>query len=213
MNANIRVQDENFNPAPSGELQNQELAELQRNNEEVKLRIEALSTEIDAYEKQWASENIVLKKLINDVNQYKMLAGHLGAIGPGITIVLQGISGENIAESIEQEQYLVTLVNELRFFEAEAIAINGQRLTSRSEIVMAGNHINVNGVPVAPPYQVDAIGNTRMFQRYVEHGTFLFDMMNRSGIGTTIYYPEELTIPALYQEKPMEFLKSAEENS
>lgn len=214
LNANIRVQDENFNPAPSSEVQSKELVELQRNNEELKLRIEALAAEVDAYEKEWASENIVLKKLINDVNQYKMLSGHLGVNGPGISIVLQGIGGENIADIMEREKYLITLVNELRFFEAEAIAINGQRLTSRSEIVKAGNHINVNGVPIAPPYQIDAIGNVRMFQRYVEHGTFLFEVMQtRYGITTTIYYPEELNIPPLTQEKPLEFLKSIEENN
>lgn len=213
LNANIRGQEDSLNPSSNRETEAQEVADLKKTNEEMKLRIEELAIQVEAYEKEWATENIILKKLRNDVNHYKMLAGHSPAIGPGVTITLEGMLGENIAPIIEGNSYLITLINELKYFNAEVLAINGQRLTGRSEIVFAGNHINVNGTPIAPPYQIEAIGNTKRLKRYVEHGTFIFEMMNGDGIKTTVEFADEINIPAVGREKPIEFLKSVEENS
>ena len=44
---------------------------------------------------------------------------------------------------------------------AEAISINGQRLTVLTAIRNGGPVINVNSRPLAPPYTVQAIGDPR----------------------------------------------------
>lgn len=211
LNANIRVQDETFNPSPNRENEAQEVVQLKKTNLEMKQRINELALEVATFEKEWATENIILKKLRSDVNHYKMLAGHSSAVGPGAVITLEGMMGENIADIVETKRYLLNLVNELRFFDAEVISINDQRLTGRSEIVFAGNHINVNGHSIAPPYQLKVIGNTRALQRYIQHGTFIFDMMNADGIRTTILFQDDITIPAIQREKPIEFLRGIDE--
>ena len=60
---------------------------------------------------------------------------------------------------------LALLVNGLWRAGAEAIAINGQRLTARSAIRNSGAAINVNGrPPLSPPYVVTAIGDTKTLQ-------------------------------------------------
>ncbi|GAB6086570.1 DUF881 domain-containing protein [Alkaliphilus crotonatoxidans] len=210
LNANIKVQEDNYNA--NRETETQEVSDIIKANEEMKQRIEELSAQVEAYEKEWATENIILKKLKSDVNHYKMLSGHSPAVGPGVTVILEGVLEENIAPVIEGNKYLITLVNELKYFDAEVIAINGQRLTARSEIVFAGNHININGVPIAPPYQIQAIGDTKKLQRYIEHGTFIFEIMKNNGIRSTIQFEDEINIPAVVREKPIEFLKAVESN-
>ncbi|MBK6887376.1 MAG: DUF881 domain-containing protein [Tetrasphaera sp.] len=41
---------------------------------------------------------------------------------------------------------------------AEAIAVDGQRLSSRTAIRLAGDAIRLNGGPLVPPYRIQAIG-------------------------------------------------------
>lgn len=57
---------------------------------------------------------------------------------------------------------LRTVANELWRDGAEAIAINGQRLTATSTIRTAGNAILVDFVPLSLPYQIVAIGPTTL---------------------------------------------------
>ncbi len=54
---------------------------------------------------------------------------------------------------------LQVLVNGLWAVGAEAISINGHRLTTLTAIRVAGEAITVNYSPLTPPYVIDAIGN------------------------------------------------------
>jgi uncharacterized protein YlxW (UPF0749 family) len=57
-----------------------------------------------------------------------------------------------------QDNDLQILVNELWRRGAEAVSINGQRLTATSAIRTAGNAILVDFVPLQEPYRISAIG-------------------------------------------------------
>lgn len=56
------------------------------------------------------------------------------------------------------------LVNELRAGGAEAIAINGERITATSEIRCVGPTILVNLNRLTPPYVVDCVGDRDQLQ-------------------------------------------------
>ena len=158
-------------------------------------------------ESEQAEESIALQVLMQEVQQYQMLAGHKDVAGPGIVIILEGMYEENIAPVVYQRKYLIALVNELRSNGGEVVSVNGHRITARSEMALAGNHIQVNGRPIAPPYQVEAIGNVNAFQRYVTHRTFLFDLMKGEGIQSTIDYQDEIVIQRPHREKTIQFLQ------
>ena len=51
------------------------------------------------------------------------------------------------------------MISVLNAADAEAISINDQRYTSHTEIVRAGNHIEINGVSTNSPIIIKAIGN------------------------------------------------------
>src|SRR6185437_13357565 len=75
---------------------------------------------------------------------------------------------------------------------AEAIAINGQRLTATSAIRTAGGAILVDFRPVTGPYQIAAIGpdqdafagsgTAQRFRRYVETYRMQFTVKSRKGL-------------------------------
>lgn len=196
-----------------GGVQAQEVVDLRKANEDMKVRIKELRSEVEAYEEERATENIVLKDLKTKVNEYKMLAGHQMVSGPGIEITLESTFEENIAELMEQRKYLINLINELRVSGAEVISINNHRITTRTEVTLAGNHINVNATAIAPPYVIRAIGDVDGFKRYVTYRTLLFDLMQGDGVNASVQFPDEVKIPALSKEKPMQFFEINENSN
>lgn len=83
--------------------------------------------------------------------------------GPGVRIVVDDAPAGPTAEIVRGAD-LALLVNGLWSAGAEAIAINGQRLTALSYIQNSGPVVNVNSRPLLPPYTVEALGDTRTLQ-------------------------------------------------
>ena len=81
---------------------------------------------------------------------------------------------------------------------AEAISVNGQRLTSRTAIRFAGEAILVNFRPLTPPYTVEAIGDsTEMQTRFAESdtGSYLTGLQSNYGIETSLTTRDDLRLP------------------
>ncbi|ABR47410.1 protein of unknown function DUF881 [Alkaliphilus metalliredigens QYMF] len=188
----------------------QEVTDLIKANEDMERRIYELKTTVEEYEEESTEESIVLKQLRIEVDQHRLLAGHTDVEGPGMIITIEGPSDENIAVFVQQRKYLLNLINELKVFGGEVISINNQRITKRSEVTLAGNHINVNTIPIAPPYVIRVIGNTREFNRYIDYRTVLFESMVADGLKYTITFEEQLSISKIKREKPIRFLTPIE---
>lgn len=86
----------------------------------------------------------------------ELAAGTTGVHGPGLLVTLDD-APQGTNRVLDHD--LQTVVNALWAAGAEAIAVNDQRLTSESAIRQAGDAILVNFQPVAPPYDVQALGD------------------------------------------------------
>jgi uncharacterized protein YlxW (UPF0749 family) len=89
-----------------------------------------------------------------------VVAGTVPVTGPGVDVNVDNAadSGEDPAGVIRDSD-LQLLVDGLWQSGAEAVAVNGQRLTSLSSIRYAGRAITVNYQSLTPPYVVAAIGD------------------------------------------------------
>ncbi|MBI5707776.1 MAG: DUF881 domain-containing protein [Armatimonadetes bacterium] len=104
-------------------------------------------------------------KVLNDTLQdTKLFTGLTEVEGPGVTITLKD-SERADSGSIPNNDLIVhdvdvlRVVNELRASGAEAIAINNQRVIGRTSIRCVGPTIQVDGVPVASPVRIRAVGD------------------------------------------------------
>ncbi|XAS75368.1 DUF881 domain-containing protein [Dermatophilaceae bacterium Sec6.4] len=81
---------------------------------------------------------------------------------------------------------------------AEAIAINGQRLTAQSAIRSAGQAILVNFTALQPPYTVSAIGPASMGKDFArsEGGIYLQGLSQSFGIRKTLSDRTDVSLPA-----------------
>lgn len=91
------------------------------------------------------------------------------------------------------------VVNGLWESGAEAVSINGQRLTALSAIRAAGDAILVDNKPLVPPYTVLAVGDgdrlSTRFQNSAD-GLYLDALQENYGIRTSISAEEDLRLPA-----------------
>ncbi|MDQ4055750.1 MAG: DUF881 domain-containing protein [Actinomycetota bacterium] len=124
----------------------------------------------------------------NQLRRLQVGTGFVAVRGPGVRIIVDNPPN---ADEVLRDDDLHLLVNGLWGAGAEAIAINGQRLTAVSAIRNSGVPILVNGVGVAPPYSVLAIGDGGslqanltdtasglMFAGIVDEFGFIFEMDN-----------------------------------
>ena len=103
-------------------------------------------------------------------DEVRMRAGLTPLRGPGVIVRLDDSSrkartGENPNLYLIHDDDLLKVINELRAAGAEALSVNGQRLTGTSEIRCAGPPLSVNNVRSAPPFEVRAIGDTHALEQ------------------------------------------------
>jgi len=87
----------------------------------------------------------------------ELALGNLAVVGPGLRVTLADGSAASGNNRVSDRQ-LQDVVNALWTAGAEAIAVNGQRLTAQSAIRQAGDAVLVDFRPQVSPYVVTAIG-------------------------------------------------------
>lgn len=125
--------------------------------------------------------------------------GSLPVEGPGVRVVVDDAPNASSAQQEVLDKDLQKLVNGLWASDAEAIAVNGQRLTNLSAIRHAGSAITVNYRSLARPYVVTVIGDPDSTPaRFVEtdHGAEWLDLQATFGLQFEMTSEESLTLPA-----------------
>jgi uncharacterized protein YlxW (UPF0749 family) len=90
------------------------------------------------------------------------------------------------------------VVNGLWASGAEAVSINGQRLTALSAIRAAGDAILVDNRPLVPPYTVLAVGDGQRLSTRFQNGAdglYLHALQDDFGIRTSISVRDDLRLP------------------
>jgi uncharacterized protein YlxW (UPF0749 family) len=188
-------------------------------------RIQAAESKATAQEKSLAevraelqaAQAAALGPSTTEGRQFAALSVSTGAVaatGPGVEVVVSDAtsatkpSGGDIRQQggpdlgRVQDMDLQHVVNGLWAAGAEAISINGQRLTSRSAIRTAGSAINVDFRPLSPPYTIDAIGDPKsLAARFQEtsDGRYLLQLKSQFGIIYEMSTKDSLTLPAAAQ--------------
>jgi uncharacterized protein YlxW (UPF0749 family) len=128
-----------------------------------------------------------------------VLTGTAAATGPGMRIVVDDSEDAADDRQVVLDTDLQLLVNGLWASGAEAVAINGQRLTSLSAIRVAGDAITVNLQSLTRPYVVTALGDPdQLAARFVESegGTWWLNLKAVYGLRFSMSSEESLTVPA-----------------
>lgn len=142
---------------------NVEISDTKEEIEALEDYIEQKKYQIEEYQEA-LRDGTLEEVLASEVTRQKMNS-HLTALkGPGITVTLEDSDreldeGEDPNNLIIHDLDVLNILNDLRRAGAEALAINGQRVTSQTQIQCAGATITVNDVTYGQPFVIEAIGN------------------------------------------------------
>ncbi len=160
-----------------------------------------------------ARQREALKKHGGDQGELvAVLAGAVEVHGPGVKLVVDdakeaGQGGDGDARETSgfsdtgrvRDRDMQRVVNGLWESGAEAVTVNGQRLTALSAIRAAGDAILVDNKPLVPPYTVLAVGDgQRLSSRFRNSGDgqYLQALKENFRIRTSMSVEDEVRLPA-----------------
>ncbi len=145
-----------------------ELKKVQDERDVLEKELEDIEGKIKKYEKGEADKSVYAESLYKDLEKYRMLAGYLDMEGAGIVLEINDppmdVQIGDEYSIVDDLDVILQIVSILNSSEAEAIAINDQRYTSYTEIVRAGDHIEINGVSIGAPIVIKAIGDPDLLE-------------------------------------------------
>jgi uncharacterized protein YlxW (UPF0749 family) len=188
---------------------------LQGQQEALKQRILALRAQIQTLEQRGQGNEAVVAELNGQLRTARIAGGFIGLRGSGLVIQLED-STDAVAQGANETDYRVsgrdvrTVVQELWLAGAEAIAINGERVTVSTAIIDIGGSVLVNSAYLAPPYQLSAIGSTNLYadlSAAPAFGEFVRARAEGFGIKISFAQPAEVTVPAFVGSLNLRYAK------
>lgn len=155
------------------------------------IRLQATQNDENALEKE------------NKIKQDNMLLGLTDVNGSGIVITLKDndtVKRSNLSPLDNIELYLVhagdlvEVVNALKNAGAEAISINGQRITNFTSIYCAGNVVVVNGEKISSPIEIKAIGSPELLYGSITIPGGYLELMEETGVIVEVKKSENISI-------------------
>ncbi|HUS15866.1 MAG TPA: DUF881 domain-containing protein [Chloroflexia bacterium] len=149
------------------------ISQIYNSNTTLRASLTQLQADITKYEQDRTGGSSNLGALIKDLQQLRMINGEVDVVGPGVQVRITG--AQNTV------QVLQDLVNELRASGAEAVAVNGVRLISRSVIVEDGDrHLLVDQQPITTTtYLLEAIGDPPTLQTALERKSGVIELLQQ----------------------------------
>jgi uncharacterized protein YlxW (UPF0749 family) len=143
-----------------------ELSNTMVEKETLQEQLEYYESELRTIKESESKESAVIKSLNDDILKFRVVAGLEDVEGEGIQIIIEDpfenieYSAENGSVIMYNYDLILSMLNILNAAGAEAVSVNNQRIIAMTEIHLAGNNLNINKVPTAPPFVIKAIGNS-----------------------------------------------------
>lgn len=154
--------------------------------------------ELEELRQKAANSDESSKELSQKLEKYNTLLGYTDLEGAGLIITLDdgdsSVLKGNASNYIVHDGDLLEIVNELKNAGAEAISINGERITNRSGIECVGNVITVNGEKVGAPFVIKAIGLTSKLYGAIARPMGYAELLEGYGVKVKIEQVEKNTI-------------------
>lgn len=169
-------------------------------------KINELNAKISEYQNSASKEDQAVAVIKSELDRVNIFAGLVPVKGQGIMVILDDTKAlEKIANDIGyydpntyiiHDSDLVMIVNELLSAGAEAVSINGQRITGNTEIRCTGPQVLINGIRMVAPFEISAIGEATTLQGALSLRGGIIDSVKSANIEVKIEKQDEMIIPA-----------------
>ena len=182
---------------------------LQKHGTDQEAKVAALGKQVRDYE-ALALQQSGGTDLTGTIKDLEVQAGAVPLTGPGLTLTLDDAAstdtdanaGSRPSSGFQEGRVtsgdLQIIVNGLWGAGAEAISINGHRLSSTAAIRFAGQAIIVDFRPLSRPYVITALGDSQGMQQFFEPsfaGLYLSQLTDEYKIRSSLSGSDSLTVP------------------
>lgn len=175
------------------------LIQTEQENQQISEDNERIRQELAKYLQGQSASTLAYQQL----KEAQMNAGVIAVTGPAIRITLDdskraATGQEDPNNFLIHEQYIREIFNALWNGGAEAIAVNGQRVTTNTEVFCGGSYIQINGTRQMPPYIIEAIGETNNLSAALKFYGWdkLGDFQQQYGITRKLEVLDKVVVPA-----------------
>lgn len=190
------------------------LKQAKDENEKLKGQLLQAEQRVKEYEASVSDKGAAMQALKSELDETRIFAGLTALTGEGITVTLNDSSqaamqgGDTNAYLVHAEDIL-SIINELNVAGAEAVSINGQRIIGTSSVRCAGSVVNINGVKIAAPFVISAIGSSDILEAALVFPGGVVDTLSPWGIEIVIK-KQTVEIPAYTLPRQMQIAVPAD---
>ncbi|MBR3696788.1 MAG: DUF881 domain-containing protein [Clostridia bacterium] len=163
-------------------------------------QLETKESKLDKLREKASNTSVTSEKVIKELDNNNASLGLTELIGEGITITLKdgiGTGGSKLDLSSYLVHYsdLIEVINSLKNAGAEAISVNGQRITNYTAISCVGNVIKINNEKIGVPFVINAIGSPeKLYGALTMLGGYI-DKLRDEGVSVTVEKQTSIIIP------------------
>ncbi len=165
---------------------------LEQRNDELTAGLASLRGQIADYEREGSQGQSTLDLTRETLDRFRAFAGLVPITGQGITLQVEGsFEPANVND----------LIYELRNAGAEAIAVDGIRITGRSVATLGTGVIEIDGRPIDRFFEIQAIGPPRGLEAAMQRpGGILRQLEQAVGATFRIEVATRMTVPATQRD-------------
>ncbi|WP_400247066.1 DUF881 domain-containing protein [Niallia sp. JL1B1071] len=145
-----------------------ELIEQEEKNNDLYKELKGSQKKLVQLEKNLSNEAETYYNMAEDAQKYRIYLGKVAVNGEGVQITLEdgeyNPKEDNVNSYLVHEHHVFKVINELYVSGAQAISINGQRLSHNSYILCNGPVIEVDGYQHPAPFVITAIGDSDVLE-------------------------------------------------
>jgi len=155
-------------------------------------------------------------RLVEEHDYYKLISGNTAVHGEGVVVYVDDgtrdlIEGEDPNAVLVHDIDILTIINELNRSGAEALSVNGQRITNETAIACSGYTIRINDQFFARPFEIHAIGDSKRMAAALigpdGYGTLLQDY----GVIFKATIKEDIVIPKYAEDISNQYMNKVKE--
>ncbi|HEX5451088.1 MAG TPA: DUF881 domain-containing protein [Candidatus Limnocylindrales bacterium] len=173
---------------------------LQAQQNALKAQILGLRNQVGQLEGQGSGSDALVRQLNDDLEQARIAAGLIALNGPGIVFKLEDAgTPDGGADARVSARDVRIVVEELWLAGAEAVSVNGERVTVSTAFLDIGGSVLANSAYLAPPYEISAIGPPGLYDRMAASPSFIgfvADRVQGQGIQLSVAQLDSVDIPA-----------------
>lgn len=172
-----------------------------------------LRARLEEYERAAAQGSRLTEAMSKELESLRIALGLKAMRGPGVVVRVEDPKTQPKGSAnpiVVTYQDLVAVINELWAAGAEAVALNGQRLSASTGIGQVGGTVVVNLQRLNAPFVVTAIGDPATLEGALNIRGGLVESLRALGLVISIRRADAITVPAFKGTLNFEFAKPAE---